>query len=106
MVIRIRDSVRLKRRQNREEKKLILWISMCPLLCVWWLKYNGGTEDKTSKARTNFPRDFLPTIKKRKTSPPLIFFTSENGSDDSREQTSSINGQIKDGEEAVSLFFL
>lgn len=63
----------------------------------------------TQNKDLSFPPDFLSIIKKRKTEVLfryIYFFTSEDGSDDSRKQASSINGQIKDGKESVSLFFL
>lgn len=72
----------------------------------------GGSimeEQRTKQAKQGqtFHVIFSPQLKKEKQKPPSdIFFTSEDGSDDSREQTSSINGQIKDGKESVSLFFL
>lgn len=61
---------------------------------------------QTNKGSTTAP-DFSSQLKNKKNQGPLqIVVTSEHGSDDSRKQTSSINGQIKDGKKSVSLLFL
>lgn len=64
-----------------------------------------GEQGEKQNKDLAFPSDFFPTVKEKQKSLTGIF-TSEHGSDDSRNQTSSINGQIKDGKKSVSLFFL